>query len=680
MTRSSLGAVFLVAAIRAAGQSPVPSTFFAMSTVEEDYPKVNFGALAHQAFAWPTIETTRGAFDFRSFDNYMTALGQHGLVDAATNTANMAMTLAAGTPSWAVAGHSTCSAATAGGPGVCTAPPDNIQDWTDFLTAVVQHYNGKTQPHIHYYELWNECNVAEWWTGTDAQMVALAEAAYPIVHQDPYSLLLTPSVAGPVGSVSPNSGVAWMTGYLTAGGSKYADGGAFHGYIAAQNGITPFPWPEQDTTSGCKAFVGCYGSIVTKATQLRAVFDQNGLAGKPMYQTEGSWGNQTITDLATEVAWIARYNLLQAGLRSTLNLQMAAWFTWGGGTAFGWGDIEDDSLAPTAAGIAYNQIYDWVVGANLDQPCSSAASGTWTCTLTRAGGYTAQAVWNTGGTTTYTPGAAYTQYRDLAGNTTPIPSGASVSIGAEPILLESNAPPITPVITLAANAEGEAALIAPNTWVEIKGLNLAPAGDARIWQSADFVNNQLPAQLDGVTVTVNGKNAFLYYISPTQVNILTPPDAIEGAVRIQLTDGQLTSAPVTVEALATSPSFFIFGAGPYAAAEHTGGSFVGPANLYAGLTTPARPGETVVLFANGFGATSTPVTGGSLTQGGTLSPLPAVTIGGIAATVKFAGLVAPGQFQFNVVVPLPLGNGDQPITATYNGLTTQPGTMITIQN
>ncbi|MGO9258975.1 MAG: hypothetical protein ACLQU1_22030 [Bryobacteraceae bacterium] len=58
----------------------------------------------------------------------------------------------------------------------------------------------------------------------------------------------------------------------------------------------------------------------------------------------GALAHQAITDLATEVAWIARYNLLQAGLRSTLNLQMTAWFTWGGGTAFGWGDIEDDSL------------------------------------------------------------------------------------------------------------------------------------------------------------------------------------------------------------------------------------------------------------------------------------------------------------------------------------------------
>jgi hypothetical protein len=51
-----------------------------------------------------------------------------------------------------------------------------------------------------------------------------------------------------------------------------------------------------------------------------------------------------------------------------------------------------------------------------------------------------------------------------------------------------------------------------------------------------------------------------------------------------------------------------------------------------------------------------------------------------AATVFFAGLVGPGEFQFNVVVPASLANGDQPITATYGGLTTRPGTLITVHN
>jgi uncharacterized protein (TIGR03437 family) len=46
--------------------------------------------------------------------------------------------------------------------------------------------------------------------------------------------------------------------------------------------------------------------------------------------------------------------------------------------------------------------------------------------------------------------------------------------------------------------------------------------------------------------------------------------------------------------------------------------------------------------------------------------MPIVKIGGISANVQFAGLVAVGQFQFNVVIPSTLPDGDQTITETYN--------------
>ncbi len=98
-----------------------------------------------------------------------------------------------------------------------------------------------------------------------------------------------------------------------------------------------------------------------------------------------------------------------------------------------------------------------------------------------------------------------------------------------------------------------------NLWDEPR----ARAGDSRAWQPADFVNNQLPNQLDGVSVTVGGKSAFVYYISPTQVNILTPPDPMTGSVQVQLTNNARTSAPYTAQAQSMSPSFFIFGGGPY---------------------------------------------------------------------------------------------------------------------
>src|SRR6202044_1416283 len=223
-------------------------------------------------------------------------------------------------------------------------------------------------------------------------------------------------------------------------------------------------------------------------------------------------------------------------------------------------------------------------------------------------------------------------------------AGSPVGLAPDPLITA------TPTITLVANAEGGVATIAPNTWVEIQGSNLGPTGDIRTWGNSDFADGQLPNSLDGLSVTANGVPAYVYYISPTQVNILTPPNAISGSVAVQVSDNGVISANFMVQAQAKSPSFFVFGGGPYIAANHADGSYLGPASLYPALTSPAQPGETIVMYANGFGSTSTPVVSGSETQSGTLLPMPVITIGGVAAKVTFAGLSAVGEFQFNVIV------------------------------
>jgi uncharacterized protein (TIGR03437 family) len=244
-----------------------------------------------------------------------------------------------------------------------------------------------------------------------------------------------------------------------------------------------------------------------------------------------------------------------------------------------------------------------------------------------------------------------------------------------------------PVSTQVLNATGEAATISQNTWVEIKGSNLSET--TRIWGAGDFVNGQLPTSLDNVSATVNGKPAYIYYISPVQINILTPLDSAAGTVPVQVTTSAGTSAVTTVTMQQNSLGFFAFNSAQYAAAVHSTGDcvnvnngtcYVGPASLYPGLTTPAKPGETIVLFGNGFGLVNTPITPGSETQSGTLPVLPSITIGGLPCQVNFAGLVAPGQFQFNVVVPAAAPDGDNALSAAYNGSVTHPGVFVTVQH
>jgi len=172
----------------------------------------------------------------------------------------------------------------------------------------------------------------------------------------------------------------------------------------------------------------------------------------------------------------------------------------------------------------------------------------------------------------------------------------------------------------------------------------------------------------------------LEYVGPNQVNVLTPIDAAQGNVQVQVSSGGGTSTSVYVPMQPSVPGFFLFNGGPYAAATHVDGSYLGPATLYPGLTTPARPGETVVLYASGFGQTSPPVENGSAAQFGTLPSLPIITVGGIAATVEFAGVVSPGLYQFNVVIPDSTPNGDSALSAAYDGFSSQAGVLISVQN
>jgi uncharacterized protein (TIGR03437 family) len=241
----------------------------------------------------------------------------------------------------------------------------------------------------------------------------------------------------------------------------------------------------------------------------------------------------------------------------------------------------------------------------------------------------------------------------------------------------------TPTIT-SIDTAGGFPTIAQNGWIEIKGSNLAPSsvGSGVVWSSApDFAFGQMPTELNGVSATVNGNAAFIYYVSPTQINVLSPLDSTTGPVQVVVNNNGVTSAAFTITEKAAAPSFLLFGATKYIVATHTNFSLAGPASLSApGYPfTPVAPGETVIFYAVGFGLPSTPLVDGSATQSGSLPTLPVITIGGNPATVSFAGVISPGLYQFNVVIPSNAQNGDNTVTCSYGGLSTPTGDLITVQ-
>ena len=227
--------------------------------------------------------------------------------------------------------------------------------------------------------------------------------------------------------------------------------------------------------------------------------------------------------------------------------------------------------------------------------------------------------------------------------------------------------------------------ITQNAWTEIKGVNLAPASTPAgglVWDAApEFAQGKMPAQLGDVSVTVNGKPAFIYYISPTQVNILTPLDAITGTAQVVVNNGSASSPAFAATQSVAAPSYFLVGATKYVLGTHADGSLLGPVAISVpGFPfTPAKAGETVILYTTGFGLPSTPLVSGSASQSGTLPTLPAVQIGGVSAAVTFAGVISPGLYQLNVVIPATATSGDNLITISYAGQSTPAGVILTVQ-
>jgi uncharacterized protein (TIGR03118 family) len=220
--------------------------------------------------------------------------------------------------------------------------------------------------------------------------------------------------------------------------------------------------------------------------------------------------------------------------------------------------------------------------------------------------------------------------------------------------------------------------IAPNAWVSIKAENLAST--TRAWESQDFVNGALPTELDGVSVSVNGKPAYIGYISPTQINLLLPAGTPVGAAQMQTTNNGLSSAVVTVQVLAVAPAFFTLD-GTHIAATHANGTLIGATATTPVAMTPAKPGETIVLYGTGFGQTNPAILDGMLvTSAAPLLIPPTVTIGGASAQVTFSGLVGAGLYQINVVVPSGTPDGDIPVVALLGTATSQTGAVITVQH
>jgi uncharacterized protein (TIGR03437 family) len=299
---------------------------------------------------------------------------------------------------------------------------------------------------------------------------------------------------------------------------------------------------------------------------------------------------------------------------------------------------------------------------NLGQRPSSSYSFDWTPPATSAGNVTIYVTGNAG------PGGPPTQ-----GNAHVYTASYTLSPAAA-----GSSPTIKDVVT--AGIGGPASFEA-GSFVEIDGANLANTNPGRIWNaSTEIINGNLPTKLDGVSVTINGKPAFIYYISPTQINLQAPSDTATGSVQVVVNNNGATTT-FSGNLQTYSPAFFAWNGSPYpVATRYPDNAFIANPSAVAG-TVAAKQGDVLILWGTGFGPTNPALTAGIvLTAPLTAATNPTVSIDGADVQVLGSAMSYAGEYQVAIQLPKSLSNGDHSIVASVGGISSPTGTKIFIAN
>ncbi|MBM3814738.1 MAG: hypothetical protein FJW20_24195 [Acidimicrobiia bacterium] len=229
------------------------------------------------------------------------------------------------------------------------------------------------------------------------------------------------------------------------------------------------------------------------------------------------------------------------------------------------------------------------------------------------------------------------------------------------------------IVNSASNQPGS---LAPNTIATLYGSELAFI--TRAIRPDDIRNNLLPTVLagSGVQVMINRTLlANIYFVSPTQVNLLIPASIDPGPGFLQLIlDGRAgPEIPIRMEAAA--PALYLQ-APNLAVATRADGSLIEPAR-------PARPEEWVVLYCTGLGETSPRVRYLEVPRSpATLLHMDQfrVLVNGLALpreNIAYAGLTPGFAGLYQVNLRLPAGTSPHPeIRLAASGATSPAGVLL----
>lgn len=387
----------------------IPPTLFGLHIFKAasttPWPTIKFGTwrLWNANVNWPNLEPKKGEWHFEVLDKYMSLAEQ--------NQVEIVLPLAY-SPTWASARPTD---APEWSPGASAEPAD-IANWRNYVRTVATRYKGR----IAYYELWNEPNLNEFFSGSVDDMITLTKEAYAIIQEiDPSAKVISPSATSVV-YASGNTGIIWLNSFLEKGGANYTDIVGFHFYDPAGS-------PESQ--------LNLFQSVKTTMAKYNV--------SKPLWNTESGWriqnhlttvvssyiGEPVLTDNQA-TGFVARGYVLHWA--SGINR-----FYWFGLDSIAMALMESDGKTMKAPAIAYNVTYSWLNGAMM-LSCGQSNNGVWVTRITRANGNKASIVWSTNGSTSFELPKEWEAktISDLTGNKTAL-STSSINISSMPVMVEN---------------------------------------------------------------------------------------------------------------------------------------------------------------------------------------------------------------------------------------------------
>lgn len=358
------------------------------------WPAVPFGAIRlwRTGTAWSQLEPAKGKFRFGHLD---------ALVDVArSHHVSILLTLGQ-TPRWASSRPDEHAFLGRG----AAAPPNNLSDWTGYVSAVVTRYRGR----ISAYEVWTQPNTTQFYSGTAPQLASLATAAAAVIHRiDKHATVVSPSV-----EARASNAAGWVRSYAAAGGYRTAD----------VVGVYLQPYASQVPSATIFLLNRVRSSLPADATH------------KPVWDTWVSFGRASsgrVFPGAAGRARVAQAYIFAAAMR----VARTYWFAWDDRASGVF--LTTPADIPSDAATAYHSIHDWLVGSHF-QTCAHLTK-TYVCSFAFPNAAVGEIYFSELPTASVRLPLGAMCMRTLLGRVTKVTAGQLLTVTTEPILVLRAAP------------------------------------------------------------------------------------------------------------------------------------------------------------------------------------------------------------------------------------------------